>query len=340
MKRARRLAPGINILFLLAVILAMVASLEIALRLLGEKLYVPVVFNIKVEPGGRFYQADPGLGYRHLPGKFTLTLPDGYGFQVTHGNNTLRITHPEQQDGESSGKPQIWIFGGSFTHGWGLNDSETYPWLLQERFPDHELVNFGVGGYGTIHALIQFREALDSGISPRLVIVAYGSFHNTRNICSRLYRKAIIPHNRLGELMLPCGRLGSHGELVVVQKKLGYTPLPFMTYSALMNRIERLYVSHEGKFRKSQEVTQAILKEMQNICQQRKILLLVATLTNDAGTQELNAFCQAQGIKTVDITVDLKVQENTNFPHDSHPSPKANQEYAQKLEPVIREMLQ
>lgn len=337
MKSVGRFSQGFYLLFAVAVLLATLGLCEIIVRLLGEKPYVPVVFNIKVEPGGRFYQPHPSLGYQHLPGKFTLTLPDSYTFQVTHLKNTLRATHPEQPAAKLAGKPQMWIFGCSFTHGWGLNDSETFAWVLQEKYPDWEVVNLGVGGYATIHALVQLREALHQGMRPRLAILAYGSFHNTRNICSRLYRKAVIPHNRLGELTLPCGRLGGQGELIVLEQKWGYTPLPFMSYSALMHRLERLYLRYEGKFRQSQEVTKAIVGEIQQLCRQQGIGLLVATLTQDDRTQDLLSYCQARGIRTVDITVDLKLRENTNYPHDTHPSPKANREYAGKLAAGLRE---
>jgi len=37
---------------------------------------------------------------------------------------------------------------------------KTFPWLLQERFPQYEVVNFGLNGYSTVQSLIQLREAL------------------------------------------------------------------------------------------------------------------------------------------------------------------------------------
>src|SRR3989442_4574849 len=35
----------------------------------------------------------------------------------------------------------------------------SYPWLLQEKFPNYDVVNFGVMGYGTVQSLIQDRKS-------------------------------------------------------------------------------------------------------------------------------------------------------------------------------------
>jgi hypothetical protein len=89
-----------------------------------------------------------------------VTLPGGYSFTVTHFPSKLRITHPLATYTDRRSKPEIWIMGCSFTHGWSLNDQDTYPWLLQARLPQYVVVNYGVEGYGTLHALLQLREAL------------------------------------------------------------------------------------------------------------------------------------------------------------------------------------
>jgi hypothetical protein len=42
-------------------------------------------------------------------------------------------------------------------------------------------------------------------------------------------------------------------------------------------------------------------------------------------------WCRTASIKAVDISVPLTDPENTNAPHDGHPSAKANRAYAEKL---------
>jgi hypothetical protein len=146
------------------------AAAESLVRLAGIEPWVVEDIHIGVTPGGRFYTPHPTLGYTHLPGAFVVTLPNGYAFHVTHLPNTFRVTHPLTTDAHARSKPEIWLFGCSFTHGWSLNDEETYPWVLQERLPMYEVVNYGVGGYGTIHALLQLREALHTRPPPVVAV--------------------------------------------------------------------------------------------------------------------------------------------------------------------------
>lgn len=113
---------------------------------------------------------------------------DSYSFTVTHLPDTLRVTRPLSECHREDRREAIWVFGCSFTHGWSLNDEETYPWVLQQRLPDYQVVNFGVSGYGTLHSLMQFREALRTRDKPKAAVVAYGFLHDRRNTFLRARR--------------------------------------------------------------------------------------------------------------------------------------------------------
>jgi hypothetical protein len=157
------------------------AAAELLARLTGIHPWAKGDFKIHVTPGGRLFTPHPTRGYAQLPGTFVLTLADGYSFTMTHLSSGLRITHPLATYTDTRSKPEIWIMGCSFTHGWSLNDQDTYPWLLQAHLPEYEVVNYGVEGYGTLHALLQLREALTTQPTPRMVVYAYASLHDGRN---------------------------------------------------------------------------------------------------------------------------------------------------------------
>ena len=78
--------------------------------------------------------------------------------------------------------PEIWILGCSFTHGYGVNDMETYPAQLQELMPGYRVRNFGMDGYGTFQNWMTLRHELAKGQKPALVVLAYGAFHDQRNV--------------------------------------------------------------------------------------------------------------------------------------------------------------
>ena len=221
---------------------------EVVVRLNGFTPYRVSTAAIEVNPGGKWFMKHPTLGYSLIPGKFIITLGSRYSFNVTHLPNTLRITHPiDGYLNKDKQKEEIWIFGCSFTHGWGLNDEETYPWLLQERFPEYEIVNFGVGGYGTIHSLTQFREALEIK-TPKLAVLAYASFHDKRNTFIRNRKKQVQLTKQLGPIFQPYALLDSQGRLQYSFSDVEYREVPLMRHSALVHFIENLYNVYEERW--------------------------------------------------------------------------------------------
>ena len=310
---------------------------EAAVRWLGYQPWQVKDITITIEPGGKFFTKHPTLGYTHVPGEFKVTLPDGYAFEVTHLADTLRITHPLATYGMGPRKDEIWIFGCSFTHGWTLNDDETYPWLLQQQLPEYELVNFGVSGYGTLQSFIQFQRALAERPKPRLVILTYASFHDQRNTLLRLRSKQIVPWNKLGPIAQPYATLAENGHLNYAMAEMTYREFPLMRYSALANLIETTYdYKVEDAFYESHEVSKAIIREFNRLAEAQGIELVVAGLLSDRLTADMLAYSREQGIMTVDMSVDLSSRANRNLPHDPHPSPAANRQYAQKLEAFLK----
>ena len=47
-------------------------------------------------------------------------------------------------------------------------------------------------------------------------------------------------------------------------------------------------------------------------------------------------YARSEGIMVTDISVDLRIKENTNLPHDCHPSAFAHEQYAEKLEAFLK----
>ncbi|GAK50578.1 hypothetical protein U14_01811 [Candidatus Moduliflexus flocculans] len=324
-------------------VLSIFPLIEGGLRISGYPIWSggtpPLPF--KVEPGNKLYTTDEHVGFRLLPGKFTVTLPDGYSFHMTHLPDTLRITHPLETYHFPSQKKEIWIFGCSFTYGWALNDEETYPWLLQERFENYEIVNFGVMGYGILQSYLQLQEALKSRDSkPQIVIINYASFHDERNILPRSRQKILKITNYLGPIIHPpYADIDQNGRLSYTTTPIEYHPLPLMKYSAFLNLLDDGYNRIENMCYDQRGISKAILQEFFNLAKQNQIEMIVAGIYADSKTKEMLTDCQRIGMKSVDISVDLKMPHYIMLPHDNHPSPLANQEYAKKLEQFLREQM-
>ena len=307
---------------------------EVYVRLKGYKPLKRSRPDIQVEPGGKYFQKDEELGYKHLPGTFKITLKKTFTFVTTHRQDTLRITHPVAQDALYAPKEKIWILGCSITHGWSVNDNETYPWLLQEKIPQYEVINFGVSGYGTIHSLIQLQRALKTMRKPKLVILTYASFHDSRNTFSRLRRRIVSEWNFLGPLTQPYASLDSQGKLVIHHAdRVVYSPWPLARISALVNYLEEKYIIKESIRSHQHAVSRALVKRINDICKQHGITLIVAGIkeNNQKKMKDMLNFCSKLKIPNVDISVDLDKKEYNNLPIDAHPNPRAHRIYAEKL---------
>ncbi|MGL5059162.1 MAG: SGNH/GDSL hydrolase family protein, partial [Microcoleus sp.] len=260
-----------------------------------------------------------------------------YSFEATHLKNSLRITHPLNTYNLQLTKPEIWIFGCSFTYGWSLNDNQTYSWLLQEKFPQYEIVNFGVNGYGTLHSLIQFKQALQQGNKPKIAVIAYAGFHDRRNALLRARSKQMMAWNKLGILFQPDARLAKNGGFTYSMKQLEYREFPLMRISALSHFLETNYNQLEEQMHRSREVSLAIIREFHRLAEANNVKLVVAGI-NPGSAKMLEELSQEE-IATVDISVDLKIPANNNLPHDLHPSAVANQQYADKLGSFLQNYL-
>jgi hypothetical protein len=321
--------------YLLVVGVIFVAGAEFLLRQNGILPYEPTDVTPVVLPGGKLYQSHATLGYSYIPGEFTVILETGYIFNVTHLPNTLRVTRRIDGSPLRAEKGELWIFGCSLVHGWSIEDEETFPWLLQERFPDYEVTNFGVGGYGTIHSLLQFREALKSK-TPKVVVLAYAGFHDERNTFSRFRRKSVASANKLGPLIQPYARLNDDEQLQYFFADVEYPEFPLMRYSALAHFIELEYNFYEAVSHKSHFVSRRLVKQMARIARQHGVTFILANIYEGRAMQE---YAQENGIPNVDIAVNLYLPANSNLPHDSHPSAIANRQYADKLEIFLRRFL-
>jgi lysophospholipase L1-like esterase len=320
----------------LAATLAALAAAETLARACGFAPWVPDPVAAAVEPGGSLYLPDPVLGYALRPGSFEVTLPSGLRFHATHDAEGHRASG---RPGARAPRAEIWIFGDSFSYGWAVSDEETFAWLLQAALPRQRVVNFAVGGYGTLHALLQLEQALRSRPRPALVVLAHNFFHGPRNTFSRLRRREVAPWNRLGPIEHPIARLGPGGALELASAPVGYAELPLMRRSALANLAATALDLADDRRLRSHEVTRALLARFVAAARAAGAPVLVTTLEASAANAPLLDHVASLGARVADVSVDLRIRENTNLPHDGHPSALAHRRYARRLAPRIEQAL-
>jgi len=291
---------------------------------------------IKLEPAGQFYIKHNTLGYTNKPGEFKVTLASGCSFRTTHLSNGARITHPLNTYPAKTRK-EIWIFGCSVTYGWSLDNEETYPWLLQKKITDYEVVNFGVNGYSTLQSLIKFREALENWNKPDLVILNYASFHDERNTGARVWIKGLRTNadSHFSTLKVPIMRFMKNNKPEIIYMPWESHLGSLAHHSALANYLDSIYNSLlDDTDYNSHEISKVIIKEFSDLCNIKGITLVIAGigLNSDYQTTEMLDYFNKQGVLTADISLPSGIKENKNLPCDTHPSAIANKQFEQKIE--------
>jgi hypothetical protein len=336
LSRRKRFLFAATICFVIVIVFVFASELVLRLKV-GPWRSRSAATLIVVDPLKPYYRADAALGYLPVPGSFKITLPGPYSFRITHAENGLRITRPADI-GPATEKGEIWIFGCSFTEGWTLNDEQSYPWLLQSKIKNYQLVNYGVSGYGTLQSLIQFQQALKSGKKPALAVLSYASFHDRRNTLARSWMKTRMtygPVAYLSDVKLPYMKWSAAQKPELLYRPIEYREVPLARYSALANTLDETLNRIIDQTYHSHEVSKSLIEDFAQLCQANQIDFVVAGITSDAATADMLEYCQSRGMTIVDISVDLDIPENNNLPYDNHPSAVANRQYAQKLWPVI-----
>jgi hypothetical protein len=321
-----------------ALALALAAAESIA-RSRGLRPWTPDAVVAEVEPGGSLYVADPLLGFALRPGAYHVTLAGGLRFRATHDTEGRRITRPIGKQDASAGRPEIWIFGDSFSYGGSVNDEQSYPWRLQSEFPSQRVTNFAVGGYGTLQALLQLEAALGAHSPPALVVLAHNFFHDSRNTFSRMRRREVVPWNRLDSIRHPVARLGPDAALVTGSAPVAYLELPLMRRSALANLAATAWDLLDDRRLRGHDVTRALLARFVASAHAHGAPVLFTTLEASAANPPILAYAAALGARAVDVSLELRIRANTNLPHDGHPSALAQRRYAKRLAPILREVL-
>ena len=309
---------------------------EIALRITGQQAWNPPQRKLEVlEPGGHFFEKDPLLGYAMRPGKMKVQMDGKHIFHANHGPDRYRLG-PQVADS----LPEIWVFGCSFTYGWGVNDAEAYPSVLQEMLPDYRIRNFGVSGYGTFQNLLEYERLLKTETRPVLVVLAYGSFHEQRNTCNRYWRKAIASQEVIQGLEYPWIRFGEGDSLIRGKMPLTYSPFPLMRFSALSHFIELKVCQYEDQGLRSKEVSYRLILDFQQKSRKQGIPFLLAGIWQNPGTSQMLQKAQSEGIRQLDISEDLSDPNLRIMPEDAHPNDIVHRRYAERLLPVVKEILQ
>ena len=302
--------------------------LEIVMRIAGYTAWspVPIEDDVTYLPRSPIV-LDTTLGYKMLPGEFKITYNKEFVFTITHNRNGYRITSPDTITKANSTKRRINIFGDSFTHGSGLNDTQTYPWLLQQKLPDWQVNNYGISGYGIANVLTQIEKYFPPHKGD-IYIYSYFTQHNNRY--ERTVLKMIYAQPKLMGML---GYLTLNSNLATTFHAYDYKMFTLSRYSALINFLEDKwdgYLDKRDNF-EAMAVAQKAINYLNNKCKKAGAILVIAGIRQHDGTAKMLNYCNEQKILSTDISVDLTNNKFNQMPFDDHPNSYSNILFANRL---------
>lgn len=255
MKRLFRYIPPLVFSLVLA---------EISLRVLGYPLWKrPGTLVSRLE----FTEEDPVIGNRNKSGRYEY-LDGERRFQITIWPDHQRASKPL----EAQGGNELLMLGDSFAFGFGLSDSETPAWLLQELLPEKNVINLGTPGYGTLHAMLALEQYLDAHPSEEVTEVTYlfNLFHERRNIGDVYSLRIFKPASETKTHVVPIATLNPQQRPVVV-----YIPMEPIWWISKWTHIGAIiedgvkFIERLDRVQKARSVTIALLERMNEICRAR-----------------------------------------------------------------------
>ncbi|MCB0738579.1 MAG: SGNH/GDSL hydrolase family protein, partial [Bacteroidetes bacterium] len=227
------------------------------------------------------------------------------------------------------------FFGCSFTYGWGVEDTETFPYLVQKELSNFKVENYSVPGYGTIQALQQIRH-IPADKFPKTVVLVYGSFHDHRNGLSLAQRKfwstSVTNQDAnpaYSHIQFPCLENANSHEISFIPSNQLYEPCKWCKKLATINFIENYSYRITDSKRQLPTISLQIIEKINHLVKRHNSRLIVAGILDNEETALFLNQLKEKGVECIDISVNTENPDYNLLPFDEHPNALAHEKYAQ-----------
>jgi hypothetical protein len=307
--------------------------IEFIFRLSGEKPFDPAVTIEKITPNNPIIN-DTLIGYSLLPGKYTLHYKNGYSFNTTHTKFGERRTSNAD---EFEGLPKIAIYGDSNFYGFGLEDHQSWPYLLQQN----QVINHAIFGHSLYLNYLKFKNKIESGESPIAAVFLIASYDFGRQTMNAQARKYFVVNQKIANVYkYPCLEI-VNGKLIQKQQPLHSSIVNELSrYSSFSNFVEtRINTILDNRI-DYKTISNAVLDSIITISRKNHIEPVFALMYDDQPTQVIKQKLDKLKCKNVFINYDLSDKKYSLLPFDNHPNAYTHTLYFKKIDSLIHPIIQ
>jgi hypothetical protein len=158
-----------------------------------------------------FLRNDDEFGYTANPGVYTHVYrrrPKGsaapwerFPVKVTMNDDGSRWTGRAPR----AGVPDVYLLGDSYVFGSGVNDEQTFAYLLQAALPQVDVRLFALGGYSTVQAWRRIAKLKDGITADDAIVIGYADFYDVRNVAAPSRMKKVDEARKSQRTLRPLG---------------------------------------------------------------------------------------------------------------------------------------
>ncbi len=317
-----------KIFLLISTIFIVFFLVEIGLRLFySKKSKFPQISSIKpFSP----IQSDSVLGYTLKAGEFHFMYDQNYSFKSTHNKDGWRITSEDEFIGDRS----IFIYGGSLFYGFGLNDSCTFPWKLQEELTSEDISvrNYSVFAYSPTSTLLLLKKQIARGEKPDMAVFTYATYNNARVVFTKQFSNTLY-NNRSkfsDGVKYPYYRF-NNDSLKLMYKEIKASSISYIQETEISKLLSKLlYKTDEKKYR-SEEIHELIMMEMIDICKSYNIQPVIFNVSCEAVNSPSTQMFQSKEVPVISTSVNYMDTSFNLMPFDNHPNDFATDVYTKEF---------
>lgn len=314
----------------------MFVIIEFVFRLSGEKPYNPVVAIENITPKNPI-KVDATLGFSLRPGTYTFHYKNGYSFTATNNEFGERVT----TSGKSNASlPTISIYGDSNFYGFGLEDDQNWPYLLQKKNQTTQVVNHAVFGHSLYLNYLKYKTNIESGESPIAAIFLIASYDFGRQTMNAQARKNFLVNQKIANVYkYPCLELVD-GKLHKKQQPIHTTFISALSrYSSFSNFVEtRINTILDDRI-DYKTISNAVIDSIITTSRKNHIEPVFALMYDDEPTQVIKRKLDKLKCKSVFINYDLSNKKYSLLPFDNHPNAYTNTLYCKKIDSLIQPLI-